>query len=1009
MTSERRDDRREAAGHGGLDLEGARERLAGSRGRDYWRSLEELAGDPAFEDLLRREFPRQASEWGDGLDRRRFLQLAGASLALAGLACTRQPLERIVPYVRQPEGTIPGRPKLYATAMILGGYATGILVESHEGRPTKIEGNPDHPASLGATDALAQALVLGLYDPDRSQVLTELGEMRTWAGFVGALGGRLRAQQALGGEGIRILTETITSPTLSGQLRAFRARFPRARWIQYEPAGRDCVREGARLAFGAYAETRYDFRRADVILSLDADFVAAGPGSVRYARDFTEKRRARKEAEEMNRLYVVETTPTLAGTLADHHAAVPPSAVPTFALALAAELGVPGAPGGAAPLPGPLARWLPAVAADLRSHAGRGIVIAGEFAPAEVHALAHALNDHLGNAGSTVIHTDPVEAEPADQIVALRDLTDDMRAGRVEILTIVSGNPVFTAPADFGFTEALLKARTRIHLSLEENETSEYCQWRIPEAHALETWSDARAYDGTVTVMQPLIAPLYGGKSAPELLSAFVDEPPRSGHDLVRAHWQRERVPADFETFWRRALHDGVVPGTALPARAFPMRADAVRRAAGAIKRRSAPAGTIELSLRPDPAIHDGRYANNGWLQELPKPLSKLTWDNAALVSPALARSLSLANEDVVEIGASGRTVRAPVWILPGHPDGAVTVHFGYGRRRCGRVGSGAGFDAYPLRTANALWSSPEVTISKKPGEGRRLATTQHHFAMEGRNLVRVGTIAEFERDPEFARKQGEAPPRDRGLYPGFGYEGYAWGMAIDLDVCTGCNACVVACQAENNIPIVGKDQVLRGREMHWLRIDRYYEGSPESPETHHQPVLCMQCEQAPCEVVCPVGATSHSSEGLNDMVYNRCVGTRYCSNNCPYKVRRFNFLEYNGDTTPVQKMLRNPDVTVRSRGVMEKCTYCVQRINETRIGAEKEGRPIRDGEIVTACQQACPSRAIVFGNINDPDSRVSELKSRPTNYGILEELNTRPRTTYLAKLRNPNPALETG
>ena len=799
--SERRDDRREAAGGRGLDLAAARERLARTRGRDYWRSLEELAGDPGFADMLQREFPRQASEWGDGLDRRRFLQLAGASLALAGLACTRQPLELIVPYVRQPEETIPGRPKFYATAMTLGGYATGILVESHEGRPTKIEGNPDHPASLGATDAFAQALVLGLYDPDRSQVLTELAEIRAWAGFVETLGGRLRAQQALGGEGIRILTETVTSPTLFGQLRAFRARFPRARWIQYEPAGRDGVREGARLAFGAYAEIRYDFRKADVVLSLDADFVAAGPGSVRYARDFTERRRVRKEA--MSRLYVVETTPTLAGTLADHHAAVPPSAVPAFALALAAELGVPGAPRRAAPPPEPLARWVPAVAADLRSHAGRGIVVAGEFSPGELHALAHAMNDHLGNTGSTVVHTDPVEAEPADQIESLRDLTDDMRAGGVEILAIVSGNPVFTAPADLGFTEALLKVRTRIHLSLEENETSEYCHWHIPEAHALEAWSDARAYDGTVTVMQPLIEPLYGGKSAHELLSAFVDEPPRTGHDLVRAFWQRESGAADFETFWRRALHDGVVPGTALPTRAFPMRADAVRLAAGAIERRSARAGVIELSLRPDPAIHDGRYANNGWLQELPKPLSKLTWDNAAYVGPALARSLDLANEDVVEIAASGRTVRAPVWILPGHPEGAVTVHFGYGRRRCGRVGSGAGFDAYPLRTTDALWSSPEVAI-KKTGESGRLATTQHHFAMEGRDLVRVGTMAEFEREPDSLKKQGEGPPQDRGLYPGFSYEGYAWGMAIDLDVCTGCSACVVACQAENNIPIVG-------------------------------------------------------------------------------------------------------------------------------------------------------------------------------------------------------------
>ncbi|PYT33708.1 MAG: molybdopterin oxidoreductase [Acidobacteria bacterium] len=996
------------------DLESARERLSRSRGREFWRSLEELSGDPAFQDLLHREFPRHASEWEEGLDRRRFLQLAAASLALAGLsACTRQPLEAIVPYVKLPEEIVPGRPRFFATAATLGGYATGLLVESHEGRPTKIEGNPDHPASLGATDVFAQALVLGLYDPDRSQLLLELGEIRTWNAFVQRLQAALRAQQSQGGAGIRILTGTVTSPTLGDQVRSLVTRFPKARWHQYEASGRDNVRLGARLAFGESIETRYDFSRADVVLSLDADVLIASPGSLRYARDFADRRRVRGGQARMSRLYMIETSPTATGTLADHRLAIRSVRVPRLAVALVAELGVGGTSGSPERLADDEARFISSAAADLRGHAGRGIVVAGDQAPAAVHALVHAINDRLGNAGSTVLHSAPVEVEPVDQVASIRELVEDMRAGRVDLLAIIGGNPVFDAPADLGFTEALLKVPLRLRLGLEEDETSEYCHWHIPEAHTLETWTDARAYDGTVTLMQPLIEPLYAGKSAHELLSAFLDDPPRTGREILRDYWRTTAKAADFESFWRLSLHDGMVPGTALPPKAATPEPGAAARALAAIRQAGATEradddGLLELNFRPDPTIHDGRFANNGWLQELPKPLSKMTWDNAAYIGPAAAGRLGIASGDVVEIEVEGRKVIAPAWILPGHPDGAATVHFGYGRRKCGRVGAGIGFDAYALRTTGALWSHPGAAI-RRTGGRQVLACTQEHFSMEGRDLVRVGTLAAYKDDPEFARKMGEAPPKDSTLYPGFKYEGHAWGVAIDLSACTGCNACVVACVAENNIPVVGKDQVRRGREMHWLRIDRYYEGGPEAADAHHQPVMCMQCEQAPCEVVCPVGATSHSSEGLNDMVYNRCVGTRYCSNNCPYKVRRFNFLQYSDETTPVLKLGRNPDVTVRSRGVMEKCTYCVQRINGARITAEKEERPIKDGEIQTACQQACPTQAIVFGDINDKDSRVSRLKAEPLNYGLLEQLNTRPRTTYLAKLRNPNPDLERG
>ena len=982
------------------------EQIRGARGREFWRSLEELAGSHGFEEMLRREFPPQASEWGAGLDRRQFLRLAGASLALAGLqGCTRQPVEAIVPYAKQPEEIVPGKPLYYATALTLGGYAQGLLVESHEGRPTKIEGNPAHPASLGSTDAFAQAAILGLYDPDRSQLLTELREVRTWKNFVSVLSARLLAQMPLEGEGIRILTETITSPTLAAQTRAVRDRFPKARWHQWEPVTRDALRLASRDAFGTWVDTRYDLRAADVIVSLDADFLTTGPGFLRLARDFAERRRVRGLNARMNRLYVIDSAPTATGTLADHRLAVRPSAVPLAALALAAELGVPGAGGKPSDLDPPLAHLLRVAAADLRTVPRRGVVIPGEYAPEAVHVLAHAINHHLGHTGSTVLHTDPVEAEPIDQAASLRELVEEMQAGRVDVLAIVGGNPVFTAPLELHFAEAMLKVPMRFHLALEEDETSEYCQWQLPEAHFLEAWGDARAFDGTASIVQPLIEPLYGGRSAHELLDAFIEETPHSGLAIVKQSWRRRLRADDFEAVWRRSLHDGVIEGTALPPRVTTIREEAVRAAIATI--RPAAAEALELILRPDPSVHDGRFANNGWLQELPRPLSKLTWDNAAYVGPLTARRLGVESGDVVEVSGGLAAVRLPVWVLPGQPEGALTAHLGYGRRRIGRVGEGVGADLYPLRAPASPWLV-EVRVART---GRRvdLASTQEHFSMEGRHLVRHGTLAGLRDNPDLVREMDETPRREDSFHAGHPYPGRAWGLAIDLSLCTGCNACVVACQAENNIPVVGKDQVRRGREMHWLRIDRYYEGPLENPAVHHMPVMCMHCEQAPCEVVCPVGATNHSSEGLNDMVYNRCVGTRYCSNNCPYKVRRFNFLQYGDERTPVLKLGRNPDVTVRSRGVMEKCTYCVQRINEGRIEAEKEGRPVRDGDVQTACQQACPTQAIVFGDLNDPGSRLARWRSEPTHYGLLEELNTRPRTTYLAKLTNPNPDLEHG
>ncbi|HEV3218028.1 MAG TPA: TAT-variant-translocated molybdopterin oxidoreductase [Vicinamibacterales bacterium] len=1024
--------------------------------RTWWRALEERAGDPAFQELLHNEFPSQVEAIADPVARRTFLKLMGASLALGGFTgCTLQPSEKIVPYVRQPEELIPGRPLFFATAMALGGVAIGLLVESHEGRPTKIEGNPLHPGSLGATDAFAQAAVLGLYDPDRSQTLTNLGDIRPWSAFLGELRAALAAQQPLKGAGVRILTESVSSPTLAAQIRDVLSRFPSAKWHRWDPASGEQARAGARLAFGEYVGVRYRFDRADVILALDSDFLGCGPGSVRYARDFAERRRP-GQAGRMNRLYALDSMPSSTGARADHRLPVRPSEVEGLARRIAAAIGVggveqaTGSSAGGQTTSDQTARWINAVAKDLQAHRGSSLVVAGDEQPAAVHAVAHAMNAALGNAGSTVIYTDPVEAEPADQLASLGDLVNDMNAGAVDLLVIIGGNPVYTAPADVPFGAALSKVRLRVHLGLYDDETSALCHWQIPETHFLEAWSDARAYDGTASIVQPLIAPLYNGKSAHELLAAFTDRPERSGYDIVRDYWNARAADlkigggdgaaapkpgagfsAAFESAWRRWLHDGLIPGTALSARTVAVRGpipstSIATMIAGAAGPRGAAGGTapppadgaLEIVFRSDPSVLDGRFANNGWLQELPKPITKLTWDNAVLVSPKTAEMLKVGGvpsmqggehgqivSDVVELRYRGRSVKGAAFVVPGHPDGCATVHLGYGRTRAGQVGSGTGFNANALRTSDAMSFGPGLQIART-GERYSLACTQYHHLMEGRGQVRAITRDEFVRNPSALKEGDQTPPKTLTLYPEHKYEGHKWGMTIDVNACIGCNACVVGCQSENNIPVVGKAQVLAGREMHWLRIDTYYRGPVDNPETYFQPVPCMQCENAPCEVVCPVGATVHSDEGLNDMVYNRCVGTRYCSNNCPYKVRRFNFLLYQDWTTPSLKLGRNPDVTVRSRGVMEKCTYCVQRINEAKIDAEKEERPLKDGDIKTACQQVCPADAIVFGDLNDPGSRVAQLQREVRNYALLAELNTRPRTTYLAVVRNVNPEL---
>jgi molybdopterin-containing oxidoreductase family iron-sulfur binding subunit len=1017
-----------------LDLAAVRAKLQAKTGKQYWRSLEELAEDPHFQELLQREFPRQApSEWDEGVDRRDFLKLMAASLAFAGLSgCGLPPRENVVPYVKQPEGLVLGKPLFFATVMPFGADALGLLVESHEGRPTKIEGNPDHPSSLGGTNAFAQAAVLDLYDPDRAQITTNFGDMRSWSQFVESAQTTAAAIKNTGGAGFRILTGTVASPLLAEEIQALLKLYPQAKWHQWEPAISDGGREGAKLAFGRYLNTVYRVEKADVILSLDADFLASGPGNVRYMKEFYRRRKLTGPDSEMNRLYVVEPTPTVTGSAADHRLPLRASDVELFARALAAKLGL----GGGATLPPSTQKWLDGVVADLQQHRGSSLVVAGEQQSAEVHALAHAINTALGNSGVTVYQTEPVEAQPVNHLQSITELCADMDAGKVETLIIIGTNPIYTAPRDFDFASKMAKVRDTIRVSTHFDETATYTQWHIPESHFLETWGDARAFDGTLSVIQPLIAPLYSTHSAREVLAAFGDNPGVSDYDALRERLQASHPGGDFEKFWRKTLNDGVVANSEFA----PVAGAAKFSAAGLPPAKAVPADQLEFIFRPDPSIYDGRFANNGWLQELPKPITKLVWDNAALVSSKTAQNLDLTYtvasrggehgqvvSNVVDVALSNSKVSAAIWTLPGQADGVVVLPLGYGRSHAGYTGTNRGFNAYVVRSSGGLFTATGGSL-KKTGESYPLACTQYHFNMEGRQILAAGTLEEYKKNPNFAHEHDEQPAYDNSLYKpqDFPYAGKpAWAMAIDLNSCNGCNACVVACQSENNIPVVGKDQVMRGREMHWIRIDRYYAHSPsetdgghsgdptqynaalDNPETFFQPVPCQQCENAPCEQVCPVGATVHSSEGLNDMVYNRCIGTRYCSNNCPYKVRRFNFLRFQDWETPQLKLLRNPEVTVRSRGVMEKCTYCVQRISNVRIEAEKQNRAIRDGEIVTACESACPAEAIVFGDQNDPTSRVAKLKAQQRNYTILGELNSRPRTTYLAAVRNPNPEMD--
>ncbi|HSK40423.1 MAG TPA: TAT-variant-translocated molybdopterin oxidoreductase [Arenibaculum sp.] len=951
--------------------------------RRHWRSLGARADAPEYRRWLESEFPHL----GDGVrtDRRSILKLMGASAGLAGLAaCGEAPSDPIVSRARETPGHTVGEPLYFATSLPLDGYGRGVLVESHEGRPTKIEGNPLHPASRGATDAFAQAAVVSLYDPDRSRTVRRQGRPSreppgpTLPVLADDLAGRR-------GAGLRLVTGPVSSPSLTGAIGALLDRLPEAAWIQWSPVGDENRRDGAALAFGRPLETRLDLERADVIVTLDADPLGPGPDQVANAAGFIAGRR---DPGRFSRLWAFEPGPTLTGARADHRTPLPPHAVAALARSLAAAFGLLPDGTGNAPLP-------PGLVEELRRAGANAVVTAGRRQPPEVHALTHAINAALGAVGTTVHYTEPVLAEGPHGIQALVDLAGEIAAGEVSHLVLLDCNPAYDAPADLGMAGLIRRVPFSLHLGLHADETAMACSLHVPMAHTIESWGDLRGPDGTVGLVQPAVAPLAGGLTPHEVVARLAgsDEP---AYRLVRAYWETAYSGPDFEAFWRQALHDGIVPGTARDDVTVQLVADWQARLPAA----PPPPAGVSAIFEPDPCVWDGCFANNAWLQELPKPLTKLVWDNAILLGPETAIEHGLDTGDGAVVGIRGRAVEGPVLVVPGHAPGCVTLPLGYGRRRAGSVGDRIGFDAYAVRSSQAPWIDDTAAI-RPSGRTHRLVTTQDHGTMAGRDIVRsvaLGDLPATVPEDEGISKDADAPRPS--IYPEYRYDGPAWGMAVDLNACIGCNACVVACQAENNVPVVGKEEVARGREMHWLRIDRYWEGPPEDPRVHWQPVLCMHCEKAPCEVVCPVNATVHDSEGLNVMVYNRCVGTRYCSNNCPYKVRRFNWFDYADEGRPDGTI--NPEVTVRARGVMEKCTYCMHRIAEARIRAKVEDRPIADGEVRTACQQACPTRTFTFGDLNDPGSAVNRARRSPLEYALLGELNTQPRTTYLARIDNP-------
>ncbi len=1052
-------------------------------GLQYWRSLDELAATPGFKQQLAREFPEGASNL-DGVDRRNFMKLMAASFALGGLglAGCRRPEKNILPFGKSVEGIIPGLPQYYATAMPLRKSAIPLLAETHQGRPTKVEGNPTYAPHGGASSLLAQASVLDLYDPERATAHTSAGSVINAAAVNDLLAAIGTTYTASKGAGLAFLAEESSSPTRARLVKQLRRNFPQAVWAEYEPISDEAPAAAAQTVFGQSVKPVYRFAKAERIVSLDGDFLSSESGSLHYAREFAKGRRVTKKDDPMNRLYVAESALTLTGSMADHRLRLASSHILAFAAALAEK--VTGQASFAKLAQGLDAKpeWLAECAADLLNHKGSSLVVAGAHQPASVHAIAYAINAALGNIGRTI---DFVEV-PASDATSISDLAAAIKAGSVKTLVVLGGNPAYNAPAELNWAGLQKSVSEVVRLGYYADETSAHAGTHLAAAHYLESWGDTRTSDGTILPIQPMILPLFGGVTEIEVLARILGEAKTDGYSQVFAT-VTAIAGGDADKAFRRFLHDGLLANSAYPVASVNFSGTGIAKLVnGAAAPTLLSKANLEVRFVTDHKMDDGRFANNGWLQECPDPITKISWDNAILVSPRLGKELGIdpkgsliqvarkeeadfdqgaENAHVFTLSVGGRTVRGPVHIQPGLSNYTVVVALGYGRTQSGHVGTGAGFSAYALRTSATPSFVTGATLTTT-GERMKLANTQEHWSMEGRDLVREANLAEYQENPGFVNSFGlesHSPsnlgeegtkmtpaqrasqvPRGGSLYETPKFDGqHQWGMSIDLNTCIGCNACVVACQAENNIPIVGKDQVMRGREMHWIRLDRYYsngaidagafggEGNkelPEDPQISLQPIACAQCELAPCEIVCPVNATVHDEEGLNTMAYNRCIGTRYCANNCPYKVRRFNFFDYNqrqldslylGQLGPkgmpeLVKMVKNPEVTVRMRGVMEKCTYCVQRILngkiQHKVKTAQAGNPsdvvVPDGTIKTACQQVCPVESIVFGNILDPKSEVSLAKARAQDYALLGYLNIRPRTTYLGKLRNPNPKM---
>ena len=1046
----------------------------GTKQKAAWRSLEEKhAPGRSHEDVIAESGVqvgelvtlgkgKKATSEDSGVSRRQFLTVSGAAAAAAALqGCIRRPMEHILPYTRTPEYALPGIGIHFASVLSHYGEAVGVIVESHEGRPTKIEGNAAHSASnpsqlgtFGGTDLQTQAAILGLYDQDRSAELAQAGledgaDAPNWAAFDAFLSDRLEA----GANGLHFLLAPITSPTVHRMRHAVLARFPSAQFHTWAPVTDGNAREGVRLAYGTAGRPTYDFARAKVVVSLDSDFLGTEPGMARNARAFASGRTVRSTSDTMNRLYIAESTLSVTGIASDHRLRIASSDIAAYGKALAHALNAAGvsmgalgaAPAAAVDVPD---AWTTGVAADLAANRGRAVVVVGSRQPAALHALAAAMNAALGaNERGLVSYGKLVDDDEPAHLESLRGLVTAMNADQVRTLVICGSNPVYDAPADLGFADALGHVECSIHLASHNDETSEHCTWHLPMAHELESWGDHRSIDGTFAIQQPLIAPLRGGRNLIELLASF------AGEDNIRAYHQVRQTFANrvgdgvFDGAWRRALHSGVVPSIEVET------LDGGALDAGAI---STALGTTssggegwEVVFASCTRAFDGSVINNPWLLELPDPVTKLTWDNAAILSPASATELGIPASrpgeprlgQMVRISKGDRSVELPILVMPGHADHSITLPLGWGRTRAGSFANGCGFDVYPLRTSDALHFGRGFEVSVT-GARYALSVTQEHHSMNDGNalsgvdrpIVIEATLEEYQQQSDFAQWR-EPTPETPPLWQEVDYAqprlpaqgGPSWGlvptarpaeenagprhkwaMSIDLTLCTGCSACIIACNAENNVPTVGKMQVARGREMHWMRLDRYFLGDDEgNPTVAVQPVACQHCEEAPCENVCPVNATEHSPEGLNEMAYNRCIGTRYCMNNCPYKVRRFNYLAYQGHPSQLQRMQFNPNVSVRMRGVMEKCTYCTQRIQAARITARNEAnRPIRDGEITPACAQACPTQALTFGDANDPSSRVATLVESDRHYKLLALIGTQPRTTYLGRIRNPNPAM---